>query len=262
MSHIFKPGDFAYWYDPKQGIDRVVELISNNNKKEKSVFPLIGTYPVTKPPSHRMHVCFTEDGRILPSYPVVLFTDNPVKNEDKIKFKRGDMAFYLPKKEWVDILAYDEKPGKIYIQRSDVDFFSDDPSTIIEINEDGTLDGEQVLLKYNPFDKSDPNNPPSYTDECIEEKDADYFLNKAVEILKERGKERDVEKERSMARIVSVYNALTGQSMSVEDGWKFMAILKLVRIQIKPHEDGFLDALSYIALWGEEYFNNETTKGD
>lgn len=93
----------------------------------------------------------------------------------------------------------------------------------------------------------------------MEEKDADYFLNKAVEILKERGKERDMEKERSMARIVSVYNVLTDQQMSVEDGWKFMAILKLVRIQIKPHEDGFLDVLGYISLWGEEAFNK---KGD
>ena len=257
MPHIFKPGDIAYWYDPEQGIDRVVEFISNNNKKEKSVFPLIGTYPITKPPSHRMHVCFTEDGRILPSYPVVLFTDKPVKDEDQMKFKHGDLVFYLPEKEWVSVLAYGGSPGKIYIQRSDVDFFDDDPSTLLEINEDGTLDGKQVLLKYNPFDKNDPNNPSSYTDECTEEKDADYFLKKAIEILKERGRERDVEKERSMARIVSVYNALTGQSMSVEDGWKFMAILKLVRIQIKPHEDGFLDALSYIALWGEEFFNSK-----
>ena len=352
MSHIFKPGDKAYWYDPKWGVDRVIELIANNNEEKKSTFPLIGTYPITKPLSERMQVFFTKDGRILPSYPIVLFTDKPVKDENQMKFKHGDLVFYLPEKEWVSVLAYGGSPGKIYTQRSDVDFFDDDPSTLLEINEGGTLGGKQVLLKYNPFDKNDPNNPSSKpvkdenqmkfksgdkafylpskrwvdiiscdthsvkdyyytlreydedgksltihtfniqsdtngfkdgtpifldhnpfdkndpnnpsscTNECKEEKDADYFLNKAVEILKERGKERDVEKERSMARIVSVYNALTGQSMSVEDGWKFMAILKLVRIQIKPHEDGFLDALSYIALWGEEFFNNETTKGD
>ena len=262
MSHIFKPGDFAYWYDPKWGVDRVIELIANNNEEKKSTFPLIGTYPITKPLSERMQVFFTKDGRILPSYPVVLFTDKPVKDEDQMKFKHGDLVFYLPEKEWVSVLAYGGSPGKIYIQRSDVDFFNDDPSTLLEINEGGTLGGKQVLLKYNPFDKNDPNNPSSYTDECTEEKDADYFLKKAVEILKERGKERDVEKERSMARIVSVYNALTGQSMSVEDGWKFMAILKLVRIQIKPHEDGFLDALSYMALWGEEAYQNNNFGGN
>ena len=203
MTHIFKPGDFAYWYEPSYVKSEWVELIANENKNEwvelivnkrdvlnnKDIFPLVGTFPITKPISEREYVLFTLDGRIDPLSPPVLFVNNP-------------------------------------------------------------------------FDKNDPNNPSSYTDECTEEKDADYFLKKAVEILKERGRERDVEKERSMARIVSVYNALTGQSMSVEDGWKFMAILKLVRIQIKPHEDGFLDALSYIALWGEEFFNNETTKGD
>ena len=203
MNHIFKPGDFAYWYEPSYVKSEWVELIANENKNEwveliadkkdvlnnRDIFPLMGTFPITKPMAERKYVLFTLDGRIDPLSPPVLFVNNP-------------------------------------------------------------------------FDENDVNNPPSYTDECIEEKDADYFLNKAVEILKERGRERDVEKERSMARIVSVYNALTGQSMSVEDGWKFMAILKLVRIQIKPHEDGFLDALSYIALWGEEFFNNETTKGD
>ena len=191
MTHIFKPGDFAYWYEPSYVKSEWVELIVNKRDvlNNKDIFPLVGTFPITKPISERKYVLFTLDGRIDPLSPPVLFVNNP-------------------------------------------------------------------------FDKNDPNNPSSYTDECTEEKDANYFLKKAVEILKERGKERDVEKERSMARIVSVYNALTGQSMSVEDGWKFMAILKLVRIQIKPHEDGFLDALSYIALWGEEFFNNETIKGD
>ena len=186
MNHIFKPGDFAYWYEPSYVKNEWVELIANENDvgDNKDMFPLAGTFPITKPMSERNYVLFTLDGRIDPLSPPVLFVNNP-------------------------------------------------------------------------FDKNDPNNPSSCTDECKEEKDADYFLNKAVEILKERGRERDVEKERSMARIVSVYNALTGQSMSVEDGWKFMAILKLVRIQIKPHEDGFLDALSYIALWGEEFFNSK-----
>ena len=256
MSHIFKPGDFAYWYDPKWGVDRVIELIANNNEEKKSTFPLIGTYPITKPLSERMQVFFTKDGRILPSYPVVLFpishglfTGKPVKNESLMKFKHGDKAFYLPEKQWVRVVTYESLPNRIFIFN-----FNDDTrdlsNSIVRLGEDGTLNGEQVL-----FDRE--------SDEISkEEKDADYFLTKAVEILKERGKERDVEKERSMARIVSVYNALTGQSMSVEDGWKFMAILKLVRIQIKPHEDGFLDALSYIALWGEEFFNNKTTKGE
>ena len=185
MSHIFKPGDFAYWYDPKWGVNKIIELIANN-EETKSTFPLIGTHPITKPLNERTQILFTEDGRILPSYPIVLFVDNPC-NKD---------------------------------------------------------------------------NSYSRTDECKEEKDADYFLTKAVEILKERGRERDVEKERSMARIISVYNALTGQSLSVEDGWKFMAILKLVRIQIKPHEDGFLDALSYMALWGEEAYQNNNFGGN
>lgn len=259
MNHIFKPGDFAYWYEPSYVKNEWVELIANESDvgNNKDMFPLRGTFPITKPLNERMQVLFTKDGRLLPSYPVVLFVNNPIKNESSMLFKEGDKAFYLPEKRWVDVSTYGGHIGNVYISR-----YSDDSSQFLEIDEDGTLDGEQVLLDFNPFDLKDPNNFYPNSNEDTEEKDADYFLNKAVEILKERGRERDVEKERSMARIVSVYNALTGQSMSVEDGWKFMAILKLVRIQIKPHEDGFLDALSYIALWGEEYFNNETTKGD
>lgn len=88
-------------------------------------------------------------------------------------------------------------------------------------------------------------------------KDAKYFLDKANKILDDRAKERDIEKERSMSHIVSVYNALTKQNMSVEDGWKFLIVLKLVRIQIKPHEDGYLDALGYMALLAEESFGDE-----
>ena len=260
MDHIFKPGDFAYWYDPKWGVDRLIELIANESEVRKSTFPLVGTYPVTKPLNERMQIFFTKDGRILPSYPVVLFVNKP------LRFKSGDKAFYLPSKRWVHIISCDTHPVKDYYyslrEYDEEGNFLTTHIFNIQSDTNGFKDDTPILLDYNPFDKNDPNNPSSCTDECIEEKDADYFLNKAVEILKERGRERDVEKERSMARIVSVYNALTEQSMSVEDGWKFMAILKLVRIQIKPHEDGFLDALSYIALWGEEFFNNETTKGE
>ena len=265
MSHIFKPGDKVYWHDPEWGVDRLIELIANNNGEEKSIFPLIGTFPITKPLSERMQVYFTKDGGIRPFDPPVLFVNNPF-DENPVKFKSGDKAFYLPSKRWVDIISCDTHSVKDYyytLREYDEDGKSLTIHTFnIQSDTNGFKDSTPIFLDHNPFDKNDPNNPSSCTDECKEEKDADYFLNKAVEILKERGRERDVEKERSMARIVSVYNALTGQSMSVEDGWKFMAILKLVRIQIKPHEDGFLDALSYIALWGEEYFNNETTKGD
>ena len=265
MNHIFKPGDFAYWYEPSYVKNEWVELIANENDvgDNKDMFPLAGTFPITKPMSERNYVLFTLDGRIDPLSPPVLFVNNPFKDENPVKFKHGDKAFYLPEKRWTKVVC-SSFSDKIFISENDRELLPTKVTTTFchRFNNDGTLEGKQVLLDHNPFDPNDPNNPSSCTDECKEEKDADYFLNKAVEILKERGRERDVEKERSMARIVSVYNALTGQSMSVEDGWKFMAILKLVRIQIKPHEDGFLDALSYIALWGEEFFNNETTKGE
>ncbi|WP_286707967.1 DUF6378 domain-containing protein [Psychrobacter sp. UBA2514] len=113
------------------------------------------------------------------------------------------------------------------------------------------------------------NHPPHYKDasgiECIEvtsqgRKDdapkAVQILNEAVQIMAERGKSYDKsggEAERSMPKIVAMFNALTGHELTPEQGWKFMCCLKLARSeQGEYREDNYLDGAAYMALAGEE----------
>lgn len=59
--------------------------------------------------------------------------------------------------------------------------------------------------------------------------------------------------ERSMARTVAMFNALTDQAMSVEQGWLLLACLKMVRSQQGAKKaDNYVDGATYFALAGEE----------
>lgn len=82
------------------------------------------------------------------------------------------------------------------------------------------------------------------------------ILNEAVAIMAERGKSYDKsggEAERSMPKIVAMFNALTGHKLTPEQGWKFMCCLKLARSeQGEYREDNYLDGAAYMALAGEE----------
>lgn len=59
--------------------------------------------------------------------------------------------------------------------------------------------------------------------------------------------------ERSMAKTVHMFNALTGrEALSVEEGWIFMILLKIVRSQQGAfHMDSYEDLAAYAALAAE-----------
>lgn len=82
------------------------------------------------------------------------------------------------------------------------------------------------------------------------------ILTEAVEVMAERGKSYDKsggQAERSMPKIVAMFNALTGHELTPEQGWKFMCCLKLARSeQGEYREDNYLDGAAYFALAGEE----------
>lgn len=82
------------------------------------------------------------------------------------------------------------------------------------------------------------------------------ILNEAVQIMAERGKSYDKsggQAERSMPKIVAMFNALTGHELTPAQGWKFMACLKLARSEQGEHrEDNYLDGAAYFAPAGEE----------
>lgn len=86
------------------------------------------------------------------------------------------------------------------------------------------------------------------------------FAGRAAELLVERGKDRDQPNgERSMARCVDAFNAMTGHSLTTEDGWLFMVYLKHARMRGGNFRlDDYEDAVSYEALMAEEASTDES----
>lgn len=84
---------------------------------------------------------------------------------------------------------------------------------------------------------------------------AAQILNEAVATMVERGKSYDKDgngSERSMDKIVAMFEALTSISLTPAQGYKFMACLKLARSEQGEHkEDNYLDGAAYMALAGE-----------
>ena len=82
--------------------------------------------------------------------------------------------------------------------------------------------------------------------------DAPALLEKAAATMRERSVERDVEKERSMAKTVALFNAQFGTDMTEYQGWMFMVHLKMARAEGGNYrEDDYVDAAAYLALAGE-----------
>lgn len=83
---------------------------------------------------------------------------------------------------------------------------------------------------------------------------AQNFLTEAARIMDERAKEYDQpEGERSMEKIVKIFNLYTDKDLSEPDGWLFMQILKDVRQWSSPkfHLDSAKDCIAYAALKAE-----------
>ncbi len=74
-------------------------------------------------------------------------------------------------------------------------------------------------------------------------------IEKAKVIVDGHANDRDLGRERSMKKIVSVFNKLTGKNLSEHDGDVFMVCLKLVRMQLdKLGEDHYVDAIGYLQM--------------
>lgn len=66
--------------------------------------------------------------------------------------------------------------------------------------------------------------------------------------------------ERSMGKTVTAFNALTGHSLTEEQGWLLMELLKCARSQQgKYRADNYEDATAYAALRGEAAYNARGT---
>lgn len=84
-------------------------------------------------------------------------------------------------------------------------------------------------------------------------KQASDLLLDGVNHMRDRATTYDApEGERSMAKTVAMFNKLTDNSLSEEDGWMFMVLLKVVRSQQGNYrEDNYADGAAYMALAGE-----------
>lgn len=90
--------------------------------------------------------------------------------------------------------------------------------------------------------------------------DANFFLDRASKLMDARGETYDSPGgERSMARIVTAFNAITGKKLSEPEGWLFMQILKDVRQwqTLNYHSDSAEDCVAYAALKAEALANAE-----
>lgn len=92
-------------------------------------------------------------------------------------------------------------------------------------------------------DTRDPTDRP----EAVE------ILRQAAREIEERAAQRDCpDGERSMARTVALFNALTGSSLNELDGWQFMQCLKMARARAGRFVlDDYIDCAAYAALAAE-----------
>ena len=88
-------------------------------------------------------------------------------------------------------------------------------------------------------------------------KKASDYLRRAADLLDERAKQYDQEGgERSIPKVVTAFNAITGSNMTNVQGWLFMHLVKKVRLHTTPgkfHEDSGEDSTAYDALENEEW---------
>lgn len=79
--------------------------------------------------------------------------------------------------------------------------------------------------------------------------------------MEERGKQYDKpDGERSMARTVEAFNAITGHNLSEPDGWLLLQVLKDVRQWQTPgkaHPDSLQDCIAYAALKAEALLQDD-----
>lgn len=88
----------------------------------------------------------------------------------------------------------------------------------------------------------------------VPEPKAAELLGRAAALMHERGQTYDEpEGERSMGKIVTAFNAITGRDLTESEGWMFMQQVKLVRLFTRSdyHADSAEDNIAYAALLAE-----------
>ena len=154
----------------------------------------------------------------------------------KPKFKPGDIVRRLPKEESV-----------LWLLQAGVK-----PNVELIVAECG--------YSYVTFSNANDSWAPVHFELLRElipnQKTPSDYLRQAADTLDERGKQYDASgSERSMEKTVTIFNMLTGNSLTTAEGWQFMKVLKDVRLWSNTsdvHVDSIVDNLGYTALLAEE----------
>lgn len=83
---------------------------------------------------------------------------------------------------------------------------------------------------------------------------AHQFLDRASNLLGERGKEYDSKnEERSAGKVAKVFNIITGKDLTASEVWLLLQLLKDVRQWSSPsyHKDSAEDCIAYASLKAE-----------
>lgn len=94
----------------------------------------------------------------------------------------------------------------------------------------------------------------SHKPEKMPEPKAAELLGRAAAHMHDRASTYDEpEGERSMGKIVTAFNAITGRDLTESEGWMFMQQVKLVRLFTRSeyHADSAEDNIAYAALLAE-----------
>ena len=130
----------------------------------------------------------------------------------------------------------------------------------IEVTSITMRDDRQIVVSYQ-YLKSEEKSQAFISDflKRMTPKDdskniAASILQDAIDAMSERGKSYDTDGkgvERSMDKVVAMFNTLTGHTLTTEQGWDFMILLKLVRASQGYKHDNYIDGSAYFGLAGE-----------
>lgn len=112
---------------------------------------------------------------------------------------------------------------------------------------------EATAAQPGEFIEADVAPSVTYAD-TVPEPLAAELLGRAARHMHDRAATYDKpEGERSMARAIPAFNAITGRDLSESEGWLLMTLLKAVRgfTREQYHADSFEDLIAYGALMAE-----------